>query len=56
MRDSSSAISPSVSLLPRRMAYGSLFAVSIAVAAGWYTAIAWGALTLCRMAWTSVIG
>lgn len=56
MTDSSSVVSPSASMLPRRMAYGSLFAVSIAVAAGWYTALAWGALTLCRMAWTSMIG
>lgn len=56
MSDSVSVLAPSASLLPRRMAYGSLFALTVAVAAGWYTALAWGALTLCRMAWTSLIG
>ena len=56
MPDSISVIEPSVSLLPRRVAYGSLFALTVAVAAGWYTALAWCALTLCRLAWTSLIG
>lgn len=56
MPDSMSIVEPSASVLPRRMAYGSLFAVTVAVAAGWYVALAWGAVALCRMAWTSLIG
>lgn len=56
MSDSVSIVEPSASLLPRRMAYGSLFAVTVAIAAGWYAALAWGAVMLCRMAWTSLIG